>query len=138
MYPFLASALFFILTTIINTAHCCNINPFRIAVPFWGQPCRISSSLSPKRDCGPNRVVLIVLLVYLQSVLKPIVRIRIRLMRVVLLILDVRIIVRMIQSTRKYRVPAGTMPSGTRQQCVVRASRAICLRLQQYHCAALL
>ena len=28
------------------------LNPFRTAVPFWGQTSRISSSLSPKRDCG--------------------------------------------------------------------------------------
>ena len=32
------------------------INPFRTAVPFWGQTSQISSSLSPKRDCGPKRV----------------------------------------------------------------------------------
>ena len=28
----------------------------RTAVSFWGQPTQISSSLSPKRDCGPQRV----------------------------------------------------------------------------------
>ena len=28
------------------------LNPFRTAVPFWGQTTQISSSLSPKRDCG--------------------------------------------------------------------------------------
>ena len=28
------------------------INPFRTAVPFWGQTSQIFSSLSPKRDCG--------------------------------------------------------------------------------------
>ena len=28
------------------------INPFRTAVPFWGQTSPISNSLSPKRDCG--------------------------------------------------------------------------------------
>ena len=33
-----------------------SIIPFRTAVPFWGQTARFSSSLSPKRDCGPNRV----------------------------------------------------------------------------------
>ena len=27
------------------------LNPFRTAVPFWGQTTRISSSFSPKRDC---------------------------------------------------------------------------------------
>ena len=27
-------------------------NPFRTAVPFWGQTTLISSNLSPKRDCG--------------------------------------------------------------------------------------
>ena len=32
------------------------INPFRTAVPFWEQSTQISSSLSPKRDCGPKRV----------------------------------------------------------------------------------
>ena len=31
-------------------------NPFRTAVPFWGQTAQISSSLSPKRDCGPKWV----------------------------------------------------------------------------------
>ena len=30
----------------------CALNPFRTAVPFWGQASQISSSLSPKRDCG--------------------------------------------------------------------------------------
>ena len=29
---------------------------FRTAVPFWGQTTQISSSLSPKRDCGPEGV----------------------------------------------------------------------------------
>ena len=33
-----------------------NINPFRTAVPFWGQTSQIPSSLSPKRDCGAIRV----------------------------------------------------------------------------------
>ena len=32
------------------------INPFRTAVPFWGQTCQISSGLSPKRDCGSKGV----------------------------------------------------------------------------------
>ena len=32
------------------------INPFRTAVPFWGQTTQIPSKLSPKRDCGPKRV----------------------------------------------------------------------------------
>ena len=31
-------------------------NPFRTAVPFWGQTILISSSLSPKRDWGPKGV----------------------------------------------------------------------------------
>ena len=31
-------------------------NPFRTAVPFRGQPTQISSSLSPKRDCGARWV----------------------------------------------------------------------------------
>ena len=31
------------------------LNPFRTAVPFWGQTTQISGSLSPKRDCGPKR-----------------------------------------------------------------------------------
>ena len=30
-------------------------NPFRAAVPFWGQTTQISSGLSPKRDSGPKR-----------------------------------------------------------------------------------
>ena len=32
------------------------INPFRTAVPFWGQTSQISSSLYPEQDCGPKRV----------------------------------------------------------------------------------
>ena len=32
------------------------VNPFRTAVPFWGQTTQISSSLSPKRDSGSKRV----------------------------------------------------------------------------------
>ena len=31
-------------------------NPFRTAVPFWGQTTRNLSGLSPKRDCGSKRV----------------------------------------------------------------------------------
>ena len=34
----------------------CSVNPFRTAVPLWGQTTQISSSLSPKRDCGSKRV----------------------------------------------------------------------------------
>ena len=33
------------------------VNPFRTAVPFWGQTSQISSSLSPKRDCGSKRQI---------------------------------------------------------------------------------
>ena len=33
-----------------------DVNPFRTAVPFWGQTRQILSSLSPKRDCGRKRV----------------------------------------------------------------------------------
>ena len=33
-----------------------HVNPLRTAVPFWGQTTQISSSLSPKRDCGPKGV----------------------------------------------------------------------------------
>ena len=32
------------------------LNPIRTAVPFWGLTTQISSSLSPKRDCGFKRV----------------------------------------------------------------------------------
>ena len=32
------------------------LNPFRTAVPFWGQTTQILSSLPPKRDCGSKRV----------------------------------------------------------------------------------
>ena len=32
------------------------VNPFRTAVPCWGQTSEISSSLSPKRDCGSKGV----------------------------------------------------------------------------------
>ena len=31
-------------------------NPFRTAVPFWGQTSQILSTFSPERDCGPKRV----------------------------------------------------------------------------------
>ena len=34
----------------------CCLNPFRTAVPFWGQNTRTSSSLCPKRDCGSKGV----------------------------------------------------------------------------------
>ena len=33
-----------------------SIDPFRTAVPFWGQTSQMSSSLSPKQDCGPKGV----------------------------------------------------------------------------------
>ena len=33
-----------------------HLDPFRTAVPFWGQTRLILSSLSPKRDCGPKRI----------------------------------------------------------------------------------
>ena len=32
------------------------VNPFRTAVPFWGQNSWNLTGLSPKRDCGPKRV----------------------------------------------------------------------------------
>ena len=32
------------------------VNPFRTAVPFWGQTTQISSSFDPKQDCGSKRV----------------------------------------------------------------------------------
>ena len=32
------------------------VNPFRTAVPVWGQTTLIPSELSPKRDWGPKRV----------------------------------------------------------------------------------
>ena len=33
------------------------LNPFRTAVPFWGQTTQISSSSCPKRDCGSKGVI---------------------------------------------------------------------------------
>ena len=33
-----------------------DVNPFRTAVPFWGQTTQCLSSLSPKRDCGSKWV----------------------------------------------------------------------------------
>ena len=39
-----------------NVDHSRTLNPFRTAVPLWGQTTQISSSLSPKRDCGSKRV----------------------------------------------------------------------------------
>ena len=41
------------------------INPFRTAVPFWGQASQILSNLSPNRDCGPKKLSM--MLVYLHS-----------------------------------------------------------------------
>ena len=35
------------------------VNPFRTAVPFWGQPTQILSKLSPKRDCSSERVKIV-------------------------------------------------------------------------------
>ena len=32
------------------------VNPFRTAVPFWGQSTQIPSRLPPKRNCSPKRV----------------------------------------------------------------------------------
>ena len=32
------------------------LNPFRTAVPFWGQSSQISSCFVPKRDCGSKGV----------------------------------------------------------------------------------
>ena len=40
-------------TTLIPTWY---IYPFRTALSLWGQTTQISSSLPPKRDCGPKRV----------------------------------------------------------------------------------
>ena len=37
---------------------CSFFNPFRTAVPFWGQTTQFSSSLPPKRDCGSKGVKL--------------------------------------------------------------------------------
>ena len=31
------------------------LNPFRTAVPFWGQNTQILNKLSPQRDCGPKK-----------------------------------------------------------------------------------
>ena len=33
------------------------LNPFKTAVPLWGQTAQISSTLSPKWDCSPERVI---------------------------------------------------------------------------------
>ena len=33
-----------------------HLNPFRTAVPFWGQSSLISSTLPPNRDCGSKGV----------------------------------------------------------------------------------
>ena len=33
------------------------LNPFRTAVPFWGQTTSSLTGLSPKRDCGSKRVI---------------------------------------------------------------------------------
>ena len=50
------------------------INPFRTAVPFWGQTIQISSSLSPKRDWGPKGVKMPTAAKYLRTPRSPRVR----------------------------------------------------------------
>ena len=39
-----------------RTSPSVGLNPFRTAVPFWGQTASNLSGLSPKRDCGSKRV----------------------------------------------------------------------------------
>ena len=66
LHPLLRYNLFYFCTGIyIPLLYCCVpcvtrgvllINPFRTAVPFCGETTQISSSLSPKRDCGSKRV----------------------------------------------------------------------------------
>ena len=43
--------------SVVTIAHAC-LNPLRTAAPFWGQTAWNSSGLSPKRDCGSNRVII--------------------------------------------------------------------------------
>ena len=48
-------------TTVVRTSYNTtfprdHINPFRTAVPFWGQTSQFSSSLPPKWDCSPEGV----------------------------------------------------------------------------------
>ena len=43
-------------TTSLVSRHPSVLNPFRTAVPFWGRTTSNLSGLSPKRDCGTNRV----------------------------------------------------------------------------------
>ena len=47
------------------------LNPVRTAVPFWGQTTQIISDLSPKRDCGPQRLIGLTLSVSSTVVLTP-------------------------------------------------------------------
>ena len=46
------------------------INPFRTAVPFWGQSSQISSSFVPKRDSGSKGVKIIVVCRTLRALAK--------------------------------------------------------------------
>ena len=41
---------------VIRSSPLCGVNPFSTAVPFWGHTIQLSSSLPPKRDCGPKGI----------------------------------------------------------------------------------
>ena len=45
-----------LLLFLISNSYTRLINPFRTAVPFWGQVSQTPSKLSPQRDCGPRRL----------------------------------------------------------------------------------
>ena len=56
-----ADAVVYLLEELPLGTHCCCcshiiFDPFRAAVPFWGQTTNSLSSLSPKRDCGSKGV----------------------------------------------------------------------------------
>ena len=40
-----------------GSPHGARVNPLSTAVPFRGETSHIPNSLSPKRDCGPKRVI---------------------------------------------------------------------------------
>ena len=56
LYPIFTEFPTFMISLYIAGYTDTSINPFRTAVPLWGQTSQISSTLSPKRDCGSKGV----------------------------------------------------------------------------------
>ena len=53
--PSIAPHILFLFFSTFKYVHI-HVNPFRTAVPFWGQTSQISTSVSPKRDSDSRRV----------------------------------------------------------------------------------